>query len=123
MQIKGYRKSVLFLFPFPSFISNWRMILLTGALLPKHIVSTLTFELETRLKLNVYEVGLFLRHLSGYNSSRILKPVNPYRLPGRFDEGLILSLKTHVISHKPKEETSFRRACTQRIYPCICCAL
>ena len=38
----------------------------------KQIVSTLTFELENRLKLKVDEVGLLLRHLYGYNSVWLL---------------------------------------------------
>ena len=57
------------------------------------IVCTLTFELERRLKLKVDEVELLLRHLYGYNSVSILKPATPLRLPGRWNRGLILSLK------------------------------
>ena len=68
-------------------------MLLTGALLvvntntnnPKKILSTLTFELERRLKVKVDEVGLLLRHLYGYNSVCFIKPVTPLRLPGRLN--------------------------------------
>ena len=56
-------------------------MLLTGALLlvttnttnSKQILSTLTFELDRRLKLKVDEVGLLLRFLYGYNSVCFLK--------------------------------------------------
>ena len=50
---------------------------------PKQIVSTLTFVLETRLKLKVDEVGLLLQHLYEYNSVCFLKQATPLRLPGR----------------------------------------
>ena len=64
---------------------------------PKQIVSTLTFELERRLKVKVDEVGLLLRHLYGYNSVCFLKPATPLRLPARLNGRLILALKTHAI--------------------------
>ena len=68
-------------------------MLLTGALLlvttnttnSKQILSTLTFELDRRLKLKVDEVGLLLRHLNGYNLVCFLKPATALRLPARFD--------------------------------------
>ena len=42
---------------------------------PKQIVtSTLTFELERRLKLKFNEFGRLLRHLYGYDSVSFLKP-------------------------------------------------
>ena len=52
---------------------------------PKEIVSTLTFELKTRLKLSVDEVGLLLRHFYGYSSVCFLKPATPLRLPARLN--------------------------------------
>ena len=79
------------------------------------MVYTLTFELERQLKLNVDEVVLFLRHFYGYNLVSILKPAPPFRLPGRWNLGLIVALKTHAISHKPKEEASIRSASPQRM--------
>ena len=68
-------------------------MLLTGALLVvntnttilKKIVSTLTVELERRLKVKVHEVGLLLQHLHVYNSVCFLKKANPLRLPGRLN--------------------------------------
>ena len=51
----------------------------------KQIVSILTLELERRLKLNVDEVGLLLRHLYGYNSVCFLKPATRLRLPGQLN--------------------------------------
>ena len=49
------------------------------------IVSTLTSELERRLKVKVDEVGPLLRHLYGYNSVCFLKQATPLRLRGRFN--------------------------------------
>ena len=68
-------------------------MLLTGALLlvttnttnSKQILSTLTFELDRRLKLKVDEVGLLLRFLYGYNPVCFLKPATPLRLPARLN--------------------------------------
>ena len=82
---------------------------------PEQIVGTLTFELKRRLRLKVYEIKLSLRHLSGYNLVRFLKPATPLRLPGRMNRGLILALKTHAISYKLKEQVSIRSASTQRM--------
>ena len=82
---------------------------------PKQMVSTVAFVLERRLKLKVYEVQLSLRHFFGYNSAWFLKPATPLRLPGRFEWGFILVLKTLAISHKQKEEALIRKACTQRM--------
>ena len=50
---------------------------------PKQILGTLTFELKRRLRLKVYELKLWIGHLSGYNLVRLLKPANRLRLPGR----------------------------------------
>jgi len=41
--------------------------------------------MERRLKLNVDEVGLFLRHLYGYYSVSFFKPVTPLSFPGRLN--------------------------------------
>ena len=60
-------------------------LLLTQTPQSKQIVSTLTFELERRLKVKVDEVGLLLRHLYGYNSVCFLKQATPLRLPGRLN--------------------------------------
>ena len=66
-------------------------MLLTGALLVVNrntniqIVSTLTFELERRLKVKVDELGLLLRHLYGYNSVCFLKQATPLRQPERLN--------------------------------------
>ena len=61
-------------------------MLLTGALFvvntnthnPRQIVSTLTFELETRLRVKVDKGGLLLRHLYGSNSVCFLKPATTF---------------------------------------------
>ena len=61
-------------------------MLLTGILLVvEEIVSTLTFELDRRLKLKVDKVGPLLRFLYGCNSICFLKPATPLRLPERLD--------------------------------------
>ena len=52
---------------------------------PKRIVSTLSFELERRLKLKVDEAGILHRHFHGYNPVCFLKPATPLRLPGRLN--------------------------------------
>ena len=52
---------------------------------PKQIVSTLTFDLERRLKVKVDKAGLFRRHLFGYSSVCLLKPATPLRLAGRLN--------------------------------------
>ena len=79
-------------------------VLLTGALLVVttntiflKIVCTLIFDFERQLKVKVDEVGLLLTHLYGYNSVSILKPATPLRLPRRWNWGLVLALKTHII--------------------------
>ena len=41
--------------------------------------------MERRLKLKADQVGLFLRHLYGYNSVGFLKPATPLTLPGRLN--------------------------------------
>ena len=75
---------------------NQQLMLLTGPLLvltrsaifPKEIVCILTSELERRLKLKADKIGLFLRHLYGYNSVSIylsLEPATPLRLAGRWN--------------------------------------
>ena len=48
-------------------------------------MSTLTFELERRLQLNVDDVGLLLRHLYGYNSVCFLKRATRLSLPGQLN--------------------------------------
>ena len=48
-------------------------------------MSTLTVELERRLKVKVDEVELLLRHFYGYNSVCFLKPATPLGLPGRLN--------------------------------------
>ena len=87
---------------------------------PKQIVRNLTFELERRLKLRVYKVGPFLRHLYGYNSVCLLQPVNPLRLPERFNLVTISSCfgNTHHLT-----EAFMRSASSQRIEERICYAL
>ena len=73
------------------------------------MVSSLTFELEKRIKVKVHKVGLLLRHLHGYNSVCFLKPVNPLRLPGRLNLVRIsCCFKTDAFGHKPKHEASMR---------------
>ena len=74
---------------------------------PKQIVS----KLRTGLRLEIYKLKLLIR----YNLVRFLKPATPLRLPGRLKRGLIVALKTHAISYKPKKEASIRRASTQRM--------
>ena len=49
------------------------------------MVSTLTLELEKRLKPKDDEVGLLLQHLRGYNSACFLKPTTPLSLQGRLN--------------------------------------
>ena len=78
---------------------------------PEQIVG----ELKRRLRLKIYKLKLLSRHLSGYNLVRFLKPAAPLRLPGRMNRGLIVALKTHAISYKPKEEVSIRTPSTQRM--------
>ena len=53
--------------------------------LTEQIVSSLTFELDRRLKLKVDYVGLFLSVLYGYNSVSFLKPATPLKLPTRLN--------------------------------------
>ena len=65
-------------------------MLLTGALL---VFKNLTIMLDTRLKLKADEVELLIRFLYGYNLICVLKPATPLRLPGRLNQGLIVSLK------------------------------
>ena len=48
-------------------------------------MSTLTFELDRRLKKRIDEVGLLLRHLNGYNLVCFLEPGTPLRLPAQFN--------------------------------------
>ena len=64
---------------------------------PKQVVSTLTFKMDRRLKLKVFEGGLLLRHLNGYILVCFLKPGTPLRLPARLNGRLILAFKTHGI--------------------------
>ena len=63
----------------------------------KQIVSTLTFELDSRLKQKVDEVGLLLRHLNRYNLVCFLELPTPLTLPAPLKCGLLLALKTHAI--------------------------
>ena len=60
-------------------------LLLTQTQNPKQIVSTLTVELERPLKVKVDDIGLLLKHFSGYNSVCFLKPVTLLKLPGRLN--------------------------------------
>ena len=68
-------------------------MLLTGSLLvvttkpqnPKGIVSTLSFELERRLKLKVRDVGVLIRHSYWGNSLCFLKPATLSRLQRRLN--------------------------------------
>ena len=60
---------------------------------PKQIVTTLTFELCTRLKVRVNEVGLLLRFLYRYNPVCILKLATSIMLPAPLNWGLLLALK------------------------------
>ena len=68
-------------------------MLLTGFLLvvttkpqnPKGIVSTLSFELERRLKLKVHDVGVLIRHSYWGNSVCLLKPATLSRLQRRLN--------------------------------------
>ena len=72
---------------------NNQLMLLHGALLvfttkkhsPKQMLSTLIFELDRRFKLRVFEDGLLLQHLYGYNSVSFLKPATPLQLLGRLN--------------------------------------
>ena len=50
--------------------------------------------------MKVYKVGLLLRHLYGYNSVCLFKPVNPLRLPGRLNLVTISSCfgNTHYLT-------------------------
>ena len=48
-------------------------------------MSTLTVELERRLKVKFNEEGLLLRHLYAYNSVCFLKPAIPLGKPGRLN--------------------------------------
>ena len=45
------------------------------------MVSTLTFELDMRLNLNIDEAGRLLRFLYGHDSVCFLKPATPLTLP------------------------------------------
>ena len=56
----------------------------TNTTIIKKVVSTLTFELERRLNVQVDEVGLVIRYLYGYNSVCFsLKTSHSLTLPGR----------------------------------------
>ena len=102
MHVK-YRKSVSFLLPFHNFVNNRRMINHKH-----HNPKQISGELKRRLRLKIYKLKLLRRHLSGYNLVRFLKPATPLRLPERMNRGLIVALKTHAISYKPKEEALIR---------------
>ena len=52
---------------------------------PKQIVSTLSFELERRLKLKVDDVGVLIRHLYLGNSVCFSKLATPSKLQGRLN--------------------------------------
>jgi len=56
------------------------LVVITNTTSQKQHVSTLTFELDRRLK-----VGLLLRFLYGYNPVCFLKPATPLRLPARLN--------------------------------------
>ena len=118
-QDKRYRNSVLFQLPFHSLINNRRKKNHN----PKQLVTTLTFELEIRLKLKVDKVGLLLRHLYRYKSVCFLKPNTPLKLPGWWSWKIVFAWKTHTIWHKPRKEASIRSASTQRMWERIYCAL
>ena len=51
----------------------------------KGIVSTLSFELERRLKLKVEGVGVLIRHSYWGNSVSLLKAATPSKLQGRLN--------------------------------------
>ena len=95
-------------------------MLLTGSLLavstkpqnPKGIVSTLSFELERRLKLKVDDVGALIRHSHWGNSLCFSKATTPSKLQGRLN---LVMINCCFKNTQPKEKAFKRSAFAERM--------